>query len=158
METKELCIRKTVVIKEERSIKEAARLMKQYNVGCLVVVKMENDHDIPVGMLTDRDIVLNAIADDRSLESTKVGSIMSSPAFTVAESLSLNETLEKMHTNGIRRVPIVNAYGHLVGILSLDDILDSISRKLTKSIVLQANHSAGNQVRQIHLQPEKRPT
>jgi CBS domain-containing protein len=128
----DLCTRKTIVIREEKSAYDAAKLMKQYNVGCLVVVKSQDDHNIPVGMITDRDIVIKAMLKERDPHTITVREIMSTPALTVAESTSIIDALMKMRYNSIRRVPVVNPKGQLVGILSLDDILDSISKELNE--------------------------
>ncbi len=132
MDAGELCTRKTVIISEDKSVKTAAMLMKQYNVGSLVVVRPLNNHNIPVGIITDRDIILNVIADNKELESIKVHRIMSAPVITVQESTTLYEALMKMRYSGIRRVPVINEKGLLTGILSVDDILDNISKELNE--------------------------
>jgi CBS domain-containing protein len=126
----ELCTRSTVVVKEDQTIGEAARLMKQYNVGCVVIIRSQSGHSIPHGILTDRDIVMKAMQNGEPISSAPLGSAMSSPAISVKESTSLFEALRKMHYNGIRRILVVNDAGHLTGILSLDDILYAISNEL----------------------------
>ena len=128
----DLCTRKTLVIREEKSAHDSAKLMKQYNVGCLVVVKSLEDHNTPIGIITDRDIVIKAMLNERDPHTITVSEIMSTPALTVAESTSIIDALMKMRYNSIRRVPVVNPKGQLVGILSLDDILDSISKELNE--------------------------
>lgn len=128
----DLCTRKTIVIREEKSAHDAAKLMKQYNVGCLVVVKSLDDHNTPVGIITDRDIVIKAMLKERDPYTITVHEIMSTPALTVTESTSIIDALMKMRYNSIRRVPVVNSKRNLMGILSLDDILDSISKELNE--------------------------
>jgi CBS domain-containing protein len=128
----DLCTRKTIVIRNDKSAQDAAKLMKQYNVGCLVVVKSLDDHNLPIGIITDRDIVIKAMLSEKDIQTITVSEIMSTPALTVAESTSVIDALMKMRYNSIRRVPVVNSKGQLAGILSLDDILDSISKELNE--------------------------
>jgi len=130
MDAGEICSRKTVIIREDKFVKDAVKLLKQYNVGSLVVVKSMNNHNVPVGLLTDRDIVIKALPAQNPLDTIPVREIMSTPVITVTETTSIFETLSKMRYSGIRRLPVINEEGFLTGILSLDDIIDSIAREL----------------------------
>lgn len=132
MDAGELCTRKTVIIGEDKSVKAAAKLMKQYNVGSLVVTKPKDDHNLPIGIITDRDILIHVIAEEKSMEDIKVRAIMKAPVITVQETTTLYDALMKMRYNGIRRVPVVNGHGLLTGILSIDDILENISKELNE--------------------------
>jgi len=136
MDASELCTRKTVIIQEDKSVKEAARLMKQYNVGCVIVIRPQNSHNIPIGMITDRDLLLAIIDGDKSYKEIPVHTVMKVPVITVHESTTLNDALGKMRFHGIRRVPVVDGAGTLTGILSIDDILGNISRELNEIVKL----------------------
>lgn len=101
---------------------EAARLMKDQNVGIIPVVE-SNDSKNLVGVLTDRDIAIRAVAEGRDGETTSVGHIMSTNVQTSRPADSVNDVMELMGREQIRRVPIVDERGALVGIVAQADIV-----------------------------------
>lgn len=127
-----LCNRNVVIAYPHESLIDAARRMLAFNVGTLIVVD-EDDHERrrPIGILTDRDIVVGAIArhEDRAARLT-VGDTMSDELHVAREQDALDEVLEMMRKNGVRRVPIVDAQGGLQGLLTLDDLLDWLAEEL----------------------------
>ncbi len=123
----EYCNRDVVVIEAETSIVEAARLMRQHHVGALVVVEETSAGVIPVGMLTDRDLVVEVIAQEIAPQSIAVKDVMSAEPVSVSESTVLLDTLELMQTHGVRRILVVNESGLLQGILAIDDVLELIA-------------------------------
>ncbi len=122
MKTGEACKRNVVVAKRHMSVPAAAKLMRQAHVGCLVVVD-DLDERIPVGIVTDRDIVVGVVAADVEAGTMRVGEIMSERPFTVTEDDDSLESLRLMRLHGVRRMPVVSAAGALVGIVTLDDLL-----------------------------------
>ena len=106
--------------------------MRKHHVGTLVVVdeskKMGNA--IPVGILTDRDIVIEVIAEEVALNTIIVGDVMSDELLTVREVDGIWETMQRMRGRGIRRVPVVNEAGELAGILAIDDLLELLAEEL----------------------------
>jgi CBS domain-containing protein len=89
-----------------------------------VVVETRNGGHVPVGIVTDRDIVVSAVAGDPDhINSLLISDVMTSDLVTVAEEQSIEAALETMKEHGVRRLPIVGADGALVGILTLDDLL-----------------------------------
>lgn len=125
-----VCNREVVFIHAQASIPVAARLMREYHVGDLVVIKEKTGKRVPVGIVTDRDIVLEVIAEGVAMDDVSVGDIMSDNLVTARESDSLLETIKVMRTKGIRRLPVVNDDNELVGILSVDDLIDLLSEQI----------------------------
>jgi len=127
----EVCNREVIVIDREGSIREAAGLMRKYHVGNVVVVEEKNEERFPVGILTDRDIVLDLIALDVDINVVTVGDAMSFELITAGEDDDVVETIKLMRHKGVRRIPVVNDRGGLEGILAVDDLIDYISEQLT---------------------------
>ena len=125
-----VCNREVVFIHAQASVPEAARLMREYHVGDLVVIKEKTGKRVPVGIVTDRDIVLEVIAEGVSMDDVNVGDIMSDNLVTARESDGLLETIKLMRAKGIRRLPVVNDDNELVGILSVDDLIDLFSEQI----------------------------
>jgi CBS domain-containing protein len=126
----EACNREVIVVGRTDSVIDAARLMRQHHVGDLVVVEERDGQRFPVGILTDRDIVVGVVAENISLERLTVGDVMSFDLLTAQEEDTVWDTLQRLRTRGVRRVPVVNARGGVVGILSTDDVLDILATEL----------------------------
>lgn len=128
----ELCNREVVFAIRKTSITEAAQLMRQYHVGDLVVVDLVEGKRVPVGIVTDRDIVIEIIGDSLSVDDFTVGDIMNQQLISVQEKAGVIETIRLMRTHGIRRIPVINEEGGLEGIISVDDMLDLLAEELTE--------------------------
>ena len=127
----EICNREVVIAEKSLSVVDAARLMRTHHVGDLVVVETRAGHKHPVGVVTDRDIVVEVVAAAVSPESLKVGDIMGLEVATVRESEGVFEALRYMRDKGVRRMPVVDGSGGLVGILTLDDLLSLLAEEMT---------------------------
>lgn len=123
MKTLEACKHDVVVARRDTSLADAAKLMRERHVGCIVVVDT-NDASKPVGILTDRDIVVEVVAAELDPRSVTVGEIMSTPVVTVRAGDDALDTLKAMRIRGVRRVPVVDDAGALAGLASLDDLLE----------------------------------
>ncbi|WP_233839076.1 CBS domain-containing protein [Paraburkholderia sp. ZP32-5] len=132
MNTGSICTRDVAVCERHATILDAAQLMREHHVGDLVVVEMSGGRRVPVGMLTDRDIVLAIVAKQANPEKIFVNDVMSTPPALVAEQDDLWLIASRMHLNGVRRLPVVDAGGCLSGIVSLDDVLQAVSALLSK--------------------------
>jgi CBS domain-containing protein len=128
----ELCNRAVVFATRKTTITEAAQLMRQYHVGDLVVMDLVKDKRIPVGIVTDRDIVIEIIGESLSVDDFTVGDIMSQQLISVPETAGVIETIRLMRANGIRRIPVINEKGGLAGIISVDDMMDLLAKELTE--------------------------
>lgn len=132
----EICTRNVVICTTGTSIVDAARLMRQHHVGDLVVVEEHNDKRVPTGVVTDRDIVVEILALNAPLENQTIDDIKSRELITAKESDDVLEVLEQMQRHGIRRMPVVDNYGALAGIVTLDDLLAILSEELGTMIKL----------------------
>jgi CBS domain-containing protein len=128
----EFCNREVVFATRTTGIREAAQLMRRYHVGDLVVVDEVEGKRLPVGMVTDRDIVIEIIAQSLAIDDLTVGDIMGPQLISVEEKEDVVETIRRMRAHGIRRIPVVGQDGGLVGIVSVDDMLDLLAEELTE--------------------------
>jgi CBS domain-containing protein len=119
-------VRDVITVRADASLADAAERMKEYSVGCLVV---ENSTGEAIGMITDRDLVLGAVAPGLDLASTPVSSLMSSPLLSADPGQPLPWVVDAMRVNGLRRIPILKD-GRAVGLVSFDDLLVSLGRDL----------------------------
>lgn len=135
----ELCNREVIIISEDESCAEAARIMRHFHVGDLIVIVESEGGRRPVGILTDRDIVLQVVANNANANTVRVKEIMSSELVTAKEEDGIYETMKRMRLHGVRRMPIVDQQGYLVGILSADDFLEYLCEELDSLIGLFYN-------------------
>jgi CBS domain-containing protein len=127
----EIATVETVFCKRDESVQGAALLMRKHHVGDLVVVdKVDGNERVPVGIVTDRDIVVSVIALGLDPASLQVGDIMSDDLLTTSELDDVYATIERMRFRGIRRVPVVNEAGGLTGIVSADDLLEFLAEEM----------------------------
>jgi len=117
-------------VQRNNTILEAAQLMRQHHVGDVVVVEDRGGVKVPVGIVTDRDLVVEIMAPAIDQTVITVGDIMVTELATVKENAGLSETIEYMRAKGVRRVPVVDKGGGLVGILTLDDLLELLAEEL----------------------------
>lgn len=137
MNVGEACNRSVAFIGHQESAFDAARLMRELHVGDLVVVRETNDKRIPVGIVTDRDLVLEVLAQGVDPASVEVIDLATTGRLvTGGADEPLEVALERMRGHGVRRLPVVNASGGLVGILTADDVLELIADELTEIVRL----------------------
>lgn len=130
MSVGDFCTREVVIVNRESGIEQLAQLMRQYHVGDVVVVEERAGERIPVGIVTDRDIVIEVVAKGLALNTVTAGDIMSYDLLVVREQEGLWDVLGRMRSRGVRRVPVVNERGALAGLITLDDLLDLLSEEL----------------------------
>ncbi|HEX8154402.1 MAG TPA: CBS domain-containing protein [Thermoanaerobaculia bacterium] len=111
-------------VSEKDSVLEVARIMRDADTGIVPVV----DGRKIIGMVTDRDIVVRAIADGRNIGDVRVNEIMTKHVRSVTEDTSVDEVLNLMSSAQVRRVPVVNGSNELVGIVSMGDISTNTNR------------------------------
>jgi CBS domain-containing protein len=102
---------------------DVARLLRSQHAGDVVVVDDPDEDRIPAGLVTDRDIVVKVLAADRDPRKVTAGEVMRTPLVTADEGEDSSEALARMRKHGVRRLPVTNAAGSLVGIVTLDDLL-----------------------------------
>ncbi len=132
MDIGKICNRNAVTVRELDELTRAAQLMREKHIGYLVVVKPDLvDGTVrPVGVITDRDIVVAVVAKETDPRTLKVGEVMTRQPAVVDEGTPVATALQLMRRIGVRRLPVIGRMGMLVGVLSLDDVLDAISGEL----------------------------
>lgn len=126
----ELCSREVIVTQRDDSVLLAAKLMRQHHVGDVLVVDEVDGKRIPVGVVTDRDLVVEILAPELDPDAITVGDIMVEDVAVVEETIGVFEAIRYMRDKGVRRLPVVNDAGALVGIVSLDDLLALLAEEL----------------------------
>ena len=126
----EICTVQTVCCTRDETVQAAAVLMRKHHVGDLIVIESDFEGDKPVGILTDRDIVVSVIAPGLDPVSLLVGDIMSDDLIVATESEDVYELIERMRLRGIRRVPVVDNKGKLSGVVSSDDLLEFLAEEM----------------------------
>ena len=132
MKVGDICTRAVVTIPEFEDLMAAAQLMRKKHIGYLVVVQpsVADGSFTPVGVITDRDIVIRVIARETECRALRVGDVMTRQPLTTTEDSPASVALHYMREIGVRRMPVVNHAGRLVGILSLDNVLDALANEL----------------------------
>jgi CBS domain-containing protein len=125
-----VCNREVITVQSDASVQHAATLMRQYHVGDVVVIKEHKGKSVPVGIVTDRDIVIEVIATQLDAAVITTGDIMAASLFVIQEGAGILDAVQSMTAKGVRRLPVVDADGGLIGIVTLDDLLLLLAREL----------------------------
>lgn len=123
-----ICVREVEIVPRDETLRSAAAQMRDRNVGALVVL---DDEKQPVGILTDRDVTIRVVADGLDCRQMKVADAMTELPYCIQEETPIEEALGKMRRGPYRRLPVVNREGRLIGLLTLDDILDLLSEEFS---------------------------
>ena len=123
---KSICKRDLDLIGPDDSVASAADRMRQRTVGSLIVV---DGSKRPLGIVTDRDLVIRALADARDADSTPVSEVMTPDIVVTTDETSITSALRLMRDGPFRRLPVVNRDGAVVGLVTLDDMLIRIGRE-----------------------------
>ncbi len=135
----DICTRNVVVAPQGELVTDAAKRMRTAHVGNLVVVDTRNGRHVPVGIVTDRDIVISVVAGDPAhMQALLLSDVMSTDLITAAEHDTVEDGLRRMQEHGVRRLPIVDGVGALVGILTLDDVLRYLTSQQSELVSLVA--------------------
>ena len=127
MSVGQYCNRQAIAVERSTEIGEIARIMRHEHVGTVVVVERRDAAEYPVGIVTDRDLVVEVLALNLAPETVTVSDIMSSDLVTAREDDNFWHTLDRMSAKGVRRLPVVDEKGALVGILTVDDALTALA-------------------------------
>lgn len=132
MNIAKLCRPDVVTVREFDELTAAAGLMRERHIGYLVVVEPEfADGSLkPVGVLTDRDIVVTVVARQTDPRTLRVGDVMTREPVVAADTDPIDKALASMRRMGVRRLPVVGSRGQLVGVLSLDDVIDALAAEM----------------------------
>lgn len=123
-----LCKRNVVTAQDNITVKEAAELMRRHHVGSVVIT--QGSLAKPVGILTDRDIAIVAVARDFDPLTLSIAQVMTTDLHTISATQPAIAALKAMRRHGVRRLPVTGEFDELVGIISLDDLLDAYGAEL----------------------------
>jgi len=147
MKAQDIMSKDPICVTPDTSLADAARLMKDENIGVVPVVDAESSRRL-IGILTDRDIAIRAVAEGRDGATTSVGHIMTADVRTSTPSDSVNDVMELMGREQVRRVPVVDDRGALVGIIAQADIvLEAKDDKRAEKTVEQISQPTGKHAR-----------
>jgi CBS domain-containing protein len=127
----EICSREVVFTGRDTTVKRAAQLMREHHVGSIVVVDEQGGKRVPAGIVTDRDIVVAVLALGLNPDAIQVGDVMNRELLAVRENAGVAEVAELMRAKGVRRVPVTDGGGALVGIIAADDMLCLLAEEMS---------------------------
>lgn len=128
----EICTRDVVYCGRDASVLEIAQLMRNHHVGDIVVAETKNGRLEPLGVVTDRDLVVKVLAEGVAPDALTAADLMTRKLVTAADSESAHEAIARMRAQGIRRLPVVDRNGALVGMVSADDVTELLAEELTE--------------------------
>jgi len=125
-----ICNHTVITVKADATIFEAAKLMRSHHVGDVVVINESQGKPIPLGIVTDRDLVIEVVATELDCKVMTVSDIMVRHLSVVTENAGIFDTIKIMTSKGVRRLPVVDEHGMLTGIVTLDDLLILLSNEI----------------------------
>lgn len=128
----EICTREVVTADRASSLQQAAALMRQHHVGTLVATTDSPDGVQAVGIVTDRDLVIEAIARGLDAKETQIGRLVDGKLAAVPAGASIDDAIAAMKEQGVRRLLVSAEGGNLYGIVSLDDVLDALAQEMSE--------------------------
>lgn len=144
MQLSSFCMLEVACCSPRTTVLEAAHLMRRKHTGDLVVIDDDEDSPSPVGIITDRDVVVEVLGKGLDPAVTTVGSVIRTPIVVADQGEDSSMVLERMRSNGVRRIPVVGAGGRLVGIVTADDML----RRLAADTALLTEIVSAEQTRE----------
>jgi CBS domain-containing protein len=143
---KDCCSTEVAIARADETLVDAAIRMKNLHVGTLVVIEHQDRLRLPIGIVTDRDLVVKGLArHPQEIGALKVADVMSKDLIVAREDEPAEDVLRSMRSQGIRRVPVVDFSGDLIGIFAFDDYVELISKEmsdLAKLIVREREREA----------------
>lgn len=130
MPVSDICDWNVVTLQRTATVTEGARQMRHAHVGAVVVIEQTGNQAMPVGIITDRDIVVEVVAPGLDPEVMTLGDIMSDNLVVANHTSGIFEAIQKMTAKGLRRLPLVDSAGALVGIVTMDDLYAVIADEL----------------------------
>lgn len=124
-----LCHREIVCVAGQASARKAAEVMRKHHVGALAVTDPQDAAHV-IGVLTDRDIVLDVLAQGKSADDCTAASLCHPQLVGVPISSTVQEAVAHMLQHGVRRLFVANADGSLSGLISIDDLIEAIAEEL----------------------------
>lgn len=126
----DICNLEIVTLQRDDTVVQASKVMREFHVGAVVVTEEKNGIHVPVGIVTDRDVVVGVIAPELDPSVMTVGDIMVTNLVIVDQDSGIFEAIQLMSDKGVRRLPVVGKNGELVGIVTLDDLFVMMTKEL----------------------------
>ena len=121
------CREQVVAVSLDTPAVDVARIMGEKNVGSVVVISSDNR---PAGILTDRDLAVRVMAQEKNPGEVRAKEVMTRDVVTFQDSMGIYEAIRKMNDEGIRRMPVVDDAGKLIGIVTMDDIIRMLGEEM----------------------------
>lgn len=131
MSVDKICNHNVVTTEADAGIVDVAVRMREEHVGDVIVVEYRNGRQTPIGILTDRDLVVEVIAQQVDPGTVSVADIMSRAPAVVRKDNGVDYALSTMLQAGVRRLPVVDHNDALVGVLSIDDVLEHLAQQIS---------------------------
>ena len=139
----EVMTKNPVVCKPSDLVADIAQVMKKEDIGLVPIVADAQTRKL-VGMVTDRDLAIKVVAEERDLETTKVEAVMSRRLVTCRPGDEIQKALDAMSENQLRRIPVVDDEDRIVGIIAQADIATRVHQpEKTASLVEKISRSKG---------------
>jgi CBS domain-containing protein len=134
----EICSNNVICVLKQDSVLDVARIMREQQVGAVVVVDNINEEIIPQGVITDHDLVLEVLAANIAPSVLKAEDILTSELFCVTETHNVRKALKYLRYYGVRSAPVVNVKGVLVGLFSIEDAFTKLSEEFSELMKLMS--------------------
>jgi CBS domain-containing protein len=152
MNISDLCTRELVAVPANASVRAAAEAMRANHVGALAVTDPHQPGQV-VGILTDRDLVLDLLAEGRSPEAQPIGALCTTELLSVPGAAGVREAIDRMRRHGVRRLFVTGADGAILGLISVDDLLQAVARELgglAGTVRINIEHEAAPDAQRVH--------
>jgi len=139
---RDLAAHEVVTVTPTTTLIECAQIMRAQHVGSVVVIDDQGQRDDPRGIVTDRDIVIEAVAVGLDPSTLTAGDVMTTPLAVVRDSDDILDALARMRERGVRRLPVLDDSGHLSGIVTVDNLLEALAEQFDAIVrVLKAEQT-----------------
>lgn len=125
-----ICNRAVTTALTSDTVRRAGVLMREHHVGDVVIVDESGEMQWPLGLVTDRDLVMETISTSTDPDTLTLGEIMSKPVYCLTEDEGIDHALVRMRAAGVRRAPVVGTAGQLTGIVSVDDVIVLLAERM----------------------------
>ena len=153
----EICTRSVVTCRRDASALELARLMRDHHVGDVIVVDEVAGVVTPIGVVTDRDLVVEVMAQGVLPDRLRAEDLIAVEIVTAFESELVYDAIWHMRGKGIRRLPVVDAHNHLVGVLTADDLTRFLAEELTEVARIPLQQAKREEATRDPVRPDRRP-
>jgi CBS domain-containing protein len=130
MSVGEVCTREFVTVRRDEQLSTAARLMLDEHVGMALVVDDRGASPVPIGVVTDRDIVRCLVRNGGSLEDVRVRDALTPEPLVLLEEDDVAQAIDRLRARGVRRAPVVDRHDVLIGVVSVDDLFAWLAGQL----------------------------